>query len=136
MSKRLPRCEHCYRPFRPDRYNIGRQKFCTRSPCVRERKRKRQREAYAKRRAEDPVFRADENTRCAAANRRRRAAERAGAESGTSPDDPVMLSHVVTGLLSHLADTTDPLELRSCLCHYEARGRRVASACCAGPDPP
>jgi len=136
MSTTLRRCAFCGDPFHPDRYNSHHQECCTRSHCVRARKRKRQREWQARRRATDPEFRKRGNARCAAANRRRRAARRARA----GPEEPevpaVELSHVVAGLVSQLTDTSDPVQLRACLKRYEVRGQRVALLAGAGPDPP
>ncbi len=131
MSKKLPRCEHCHRAFRPDRYNVHGQKFCTRDECVLERKRKRQREWQARRRAEDAAFRASENARCAEANRKRRARPRE-----REPDREVSLTDVVTGLLSQLTETSDPVRLHASLLDYAARGRRVAAFPSTGTDPP
>jgi len=138
MSTKLPRCEACHLPFHPDRFNVDRQKYCRREHCVRERKRKRQRLWQATRRAEDPQFRADENARCAAANRRRREGQRQ--EARTAPpadgrDEAPALLHVVTGLLSQFTDTSDPRELQQHLELYAARGRRLAVPAPTGTDP-
>ena len=133
MSRKPPRCEFCGRPFHPDPYNSDRQKYCTRPECVTERKRKRQREWYAKRIARDAAFAEAARVRCAGANRRRRAAN----QSRAGPDDdPVVLFNVVTGMLSQLTDTVDPVQLRTSLRDYAARGRRVALPICTGTDPP
>jgi len=118
MSVHLPRCAVCNTRFRPDRYNVHRQKCCTRPDCVRERRRQRQRVRHAKRYAEDRSF--------AAAARRR-----AGPEGESS-----LLRHVVVGMLSQLTDTADPVQLRACMRDYAARGRRVALAAPSGTDPP
>ena len=134
MSIRLPRCECCGRAFRPDRYNALTQKYCTRDPCVQERKRKRQRRWYADRRARDPAFAEAERVRCAEANRRRRSAARETARVEAAPepeeaaagDVPVSTRDVVTGLLSQITDCTDPTAIRASLLEYAARGRRVA----------
>jgi len=133
MSKKLPRCAHCERVFRPDRYHKHVQEFCTHPECVRERKRQRQREWYARRRADDEVFRKRENARCAAANRRRRAQVRARAGP---PEDPVVLFDVVTGLLSQMVDSSDPVLLQASLRDFAQRGRRVALPALAGTGPP
>ena len=135
MSKKLPRCAHCYRPFRPDRYNAYRQECCTRPACVLERKRRRQRKWYAARRA-DPVFREEENTRCAKANRRRRAAIRARAGPSEPDHDPAELRDVLTGVLSQLTDSDDPVQLRASVRDYAARSRRMALWASTGTDPP
>lgn len=139
MSKKLPRCEACHLPFRPDRFNVDRQKHCRRRCCVQARKRLRQRLYHATRRAEDPQFRAAENARCAAANRRRR--ERQKQEARAAPpsdgrDDTPALRYVVTGLLSQVTDTSDPRELQQHLALYAARGRRLAAPAPTGTDPP
>ena len=139
MSKKLPRCEVCYLPFRPNRFHVDRQKYCTREHCVLERKRKRQRLSQAARRAEDPQFRADENTRCAAANRRRRERQRQEAHPAPLTDgrgEARGLRDVVAGLLSQVTDTSDPRELQQHLELYAARGRRLAVPALTGTDPP
>jgi len=74
---------------------------------------------------EDPDFRAKENARCAAANRRRRAAERERCATA-NPDRPIDLSDMMAGLLSQLADSSDPNQLRALACRYADRGRRLA----------
>jgi len=133
MSKKLPCCDGCGGSFRPDRYNVHHQKYCTRPDCVRERRRKRQREWYGRRCAEDPEFVAAARVRCAAANRRRRTAERSRpGPPGALP----LLSDVVVGMLSQLTDTADPVQLRACMHDYAARGQRMALAAPAGTDPP
>ena len=134
MSTKLPRCEFCGRPFPPDRYNVGQQKYCTRPDCVRERRRKRQREWYAKRCAQDPEFAAAARVRCAAANRRRRAANRSRA--GPPQEELPLLLNVVVGMLSQLTDTVDPVRLRASLRDYAVRGQRVALVSPTGTDPP
>jgi len=137
MPKKLPRCAHCGRVFRPDRYNKLHQECCTDPECVLDRKRKRQREWHARRRSEDETFRKKQNARCAAANRRRRAELRARVAAGdTDPIPDVALADVVTGLLSQLTDTIDPTRLRASMHDYAARGRRVALYATAGRNPP
>ena len=136
MSKKLPRCARCGRIFRPDRYNMLRQECCTHPECVLDRKRQRQREWQARRRAEDADFRRKGNARCAAANRRRRAAFRARGSPGRVAPSPALLANVVTGLLSQLTDTSDPAQLHASLIDYAARGQRVALFAPTGPDPP
>ena len=103
---------------------------------MRDRKRKRQREWHRRRRAENPAFRQEQNRRCAEANRRGRAAIRVRAGPHEPSADALLLSYVLTGLLSQLTDTTDPVQIRTCLRDYEARGRRVAVLSCSGTDPP
>ena len=112
------------------------QECCTRPECVLDRKRKRQREWQARRRAEDADFRKKGNARCAAANRRRRAASRARSGPGEAAPAPVLLTDVVTGLLSQLTDTSDPVRVRASLHDYAARGRRVALYAPTGSEPP
>jgi hypothetical protein len=136
MSRKLPRCAHCGRAFSPDLYNAHHQQYCTDADCVRERKRLRQREWAARRRASDVLFRARENARCAAANRRRRAAEKASCEPETAAVGEVAVADVLTGLLSQLADTSDPVLLRTSMAAYAARGRRLALSARTGTDPP
>jgi len=133
MSTKLPRCEHCGLPYHPDRYNADRQTCCTRPECVRERRRQRQRRWYNTRYATDEKFAEAARQRCAAANRRRRAAgqSRAGPQA-----EPPMLLHVVVGMLSQLTDTADPVQLRASMAEYAARGQRVALAPPTGTDPP
>ncbi|MBT4818998.1 MAG: hypothetical protein HN742_40325 [Lentisphaerae bacterium] len=136
MSKKLPRCDHCHRSYRPDRHNTHHQKYCRDPVCVRERKRQRQREWDAKRRAEDPDFRRKGNSRCAAANRRRRAAEKERRDAPVAPLPPELLPEVVLGLLSQLTDIDDPADLRTSVHQYAARGQRLACIAPTGTDPP
>ena len=135
MSKKLPRCRFCGEPFHPDPYNASRQKFCKRPECVRERKRMRQRRWYNQRRRDEPAFRESENARCAQANRRRRSMRNARPEPAQA-EDAAFFSHVVTGFLSQVIDSSDPVHLHNCLCGYADRGRRVAYASPTGKDPP
>ena len=133
MSTRLPHCEFCGRLFHPDRYNVGQQKYCTRPDCIRERRRQRQREWHAKRYAENPEFAEAARVRCAAANRRRRLANRSRA--GPQEESPLLLN-VVVGMLSQLTDTVDPVQLRASMYDYATRGQRVALVPPTGTDPP
>lgn len=133
MSEKLPRCEICGRAFRPDRYNAWHQKHCGHPGCARERRRACQRRSYA-RRKRDAKFRAAENARCAEANRRRRAQAKL---SEVSPAEPPLVerppafaelrevSDVLTGVLSQLLDTDDPILLRRAMTEYGDRGRRA-----------
>lgn len=136
MSKKLRRCEVCHLPFRPDRFHVDRQKYCKREHCVRERGQRRKRRWHAGRRADDPQFRAAENARCAAANRRRRERQRREARSPDGRNATWGLHDVVAGLLSQVADTSDPQELQQHLELYAARGRRLAFPAPTGTDPP
>lgn len=133
MAKKLPCCARCARTYRPEPRSADRQKFCTRPDCVRERKRERQRKWATDRYANDPAFAAATRKRCAAANRRRRAAVRARAAPATSP---AFLAEVVTGLLSQLTDTTDPVLLHQTMAAYGDRGRRLALELSLAPNAP
>ncbi|MBN1610541.1 MAG: hypothetical protein JW940_28180 [Polyangiaceae bacterium] len=133
MANRLPRCESCGLTYRTEPRSGERQKYCTRPECVLRRKRRRQREWAAERCVSDPGFAAAARERCAAANRRRRAAERARAGPELSP---VFLAEVVTGLLSQLADTNDPVQLRQTMAAYGDRGRRLALELRMAPNAP
>ena len=133
MSTKLPPCEFCGRSYRPDRYNIGHQKYCTRPCCVQSRRQKRQREWSAKRRAADFEFVQAARVRCAEANRRRRRNSQSRTET---QDDSPPLRDVVVGLLSHITDTVDPVQLRVCMSDYATRGQRVAFATTVGTDQP
>ena len=124
MSKGIC-CAHCGRKFVPDRYNAPRQKFCLEPSCVRERKRKRQREWYRQRRRKDAVFRAQENARCTEANRRRRAAAKACFAPGW--ERGIELLDLVAGLLSQLIDSSDPVQLWAMARRYAERGRRLTA---------
>jgi hypothetical protein len=42
----------------------------------------------------------------------------------------------VVGLLSHITDTVDPVQLRVCMSDYATRGQRVAFATTVGTDQP
>lgn len=136
MSRKLLRCAHCGRAFAPDRYNAHHQKYCTHAECVRVRKRLRQRKWDASKRASDAAFRARGNARCAAANARRRTAAKACRDPAATVVGQVAVADVLAGLLSQLADTSDPVLLRASMDAYAARGRRLALSARTGTDPP
>ena len=136
MSRKLLRCAHCVRAFAPDRYNAHHQKYCTHAECMRDRKRLRQREWEARRRAEDAEFRAAWRARCAAANARRRAAAKASREPEATAVGQIAVTDVLTGLLSQLADTSDPVLVGASMAAYAARGHRLALSARTGTDPP
>ena len=129
-------CAVCGSWFRPNRYNPEHQQCCLRPDCVRECKRRRQREWYASRCRDDPRFAEKARKRCAAANRVRRARIRAAAASpAAAPVEttPQALFEVLSGFLSQLTDTTDPAELSASLRGYRERGRRVALNAAVSP---
>jgi len=136
MSKKLPRCEDCGRSFRPDRYNISRQKFCTDPICVRERKRKRQREWHARQLEKDSEFRQNMNRRCLNANRRRRSASRAGPDSTGLDTYWAGAPEVIIGLMSQIIDSDDPARVSASLHQYVVRGHRLALSACTAVGPP
>ena len=134
MPGKRPICVFCDRSYRSDRYNRHHQKYCTRTECVLERKRKRQRESCARRYRDDPEFAQETRERCAAANRRRRAAADAAAKCAETA--AVAPLEVMAGLLSQLTDTTDPVQVRASLHEYAARGRRAALLFSTDSGPP
>ncbi len=130
MAPALSRCRICGRTFRPNRYNPEHQHCCGRDECVRECTRRRQREWYARRCRDDPAFTEKARRRCAAANRRRRERQKLSA-SNPPPDLPPeatlqALFETVSGFLSQVTDTTDPVELLASMRQYRERGRRMA----------
>ena len=139
MVQSLARCTVCGRSFRPNRYNPERQHCCGRAACVRECKRRRQREWYARRCRDDPDFAAAARARCAAANRRRRERQKLSASQpppNLPPEaTPEALIEVFYGFLSQVTDTTDPAVLLAAIQQYRNRGRRMALGTAAAvPD--
>jgi len=131
MATSVSWCVVCGRKFRPNRYNPEHQQCCSLPDCVRECKRRRQRDWYACRCRDDPSFAEAARKRCAAANRERRARIRAAAASPAAPPADTTaqaLFEVFSGFLSQLTDTTDPAELSASMRDYRERGRRVALA--------
>jgi len=126
MSKKLPRCNACGRVFRPNRYNKHDQIYCRTPECVLERKRRRQRRLYNNRYRNDPEFRESERSRAAESNRRRRAAAKkkkpACQDSGGRD-----IYYLITGFVSHLAQSDDPAIIGSLMSGYTDRGRRLAT---------
>jgi len=122
-------CAHCGKHFKVCTYNAHHQKFCLREHCVRDRKRRRQRESYNRRYSRDPSFRETERGRAREGIRRRRQAK-------GPPTDPTVLlfdsREVVAGLVSQLADIADPAELQRTIHHYARRGRRLTLQCPVG----
>ncbi len=130
MAGKLPRCNACGRAFRPDRYHIHTQEYCTDAECVRKRKRKRQRRFYNNRYRNDSEFRASERARAATGNRRRRAVTKTAKSTleacGRRHDD-ADIQCLITGFVSHLAQSDDPAVVRGLMSGYADRGRRLAA---------
>lgn len=136
MAEKLPRCEHCCRPFHASPYNACRQKHCTRPACVRRRQRQRQRRWYLAKYHADAVFRAKECQRAAAGLARRRAAvAQARAGPPVAPAWPAVwrLDLALVGLVAALTDSGDRDAVQATLASYAARGQRLAGV--AGPGP-
>ena len=130
MAKKLPRCDACGRAFRPNRYNKHDQIYCLTPECVLERKRKRQRRFYNNRYRNDSEFRESERTRAAEGNRRRRAAakaEKPACEGSGGNSGGMDIHYLITGFVSHLAQSDDPAIIGSLMSGYTDRGRRLAA---------
>lgn len=140
MGKTKLRCEFCGRRFEPDRYNAHHRKYCLDPACARDRKRKRQREWSARRKARDPAFAERERARCREANRARRgrlaAIGRSPPATVPGPPPEPELRHVLFGLLAQVTDTADSGQLRSVFAAYAARGRLLAVPGPGGGVPP
>lgn len=136
-GKRLPRCRQCGRAFRPDRYNVDRQEWCSRDACRLARDRARKRRHHRKKLEEDAAFRESERRRCRKAMRALRARRRREASEPESDPSAVVpeIPELVVGLVSHLADTIDPEALAEVMDRYAERGRRLAVGV-AGRAPP
>lgn len=129
-GRRLPVCIVCDRKFRPDRYNEHRQKCCPRQECRSALERARKRKYYRERMEREKEFREKERQRCAEAMRRARAAkaaakEASGAEPARTASSPPVEA-VLAGLISQLADTTDPHAVAVFMGACADRGRRLA----------
>ena len=68
MPKLVHTCDHCRQPYTPSPRHAGRQKYCTRKLCRRDRRRKTDAASYRRRCALDVELRAD----CAKRVRRHR----------------------------------------------------------------
>jgi len=140
MGKTKLRCGFCGRRFEPDRYNAHHRKYCLDPDCVRDRKRKRQREWSARRKAADAAFAERGRKRCREANRARR--KRLAAlprsppcpvpEAAPAPD----VRHALLGLLAQMTDTADSGQLHSTFVAYAARGQRLAASGPGAAMPP
>ena len=137
-GKRHPACEWCGRTFRPDPRNEHRQKYCTRPDCRSERARARKRRSYRKRLEREAGFRESERKRCGEAMRRSRAerkrAEKENREAACARAVPPA-GTVLAGMVSHLADTTDPHEVAGVMNALADRGRAVTMAAGNGGAP-
>ena len=129
-GKRLPVCKLCGLTFRPDAHNHHHQVYCTRPVCRAERDRVRKRKHYRERLDREEGFREKERERCRKAMRQLRAerkkVERKAAQGTLCllPLPPV--EALLAGLVSQLADTTDPHAVAGMMNAYADRGRRLA----------
>jgi hypothetical protein len=128
-GKGLPTCRHCGCRFRADRYNHHHQKWCSAPGCRRARDRERRRRHYLNRLAHNPQFRESERQRCREAMRRcrlRRATEGSGLVTAILALPPA--GELLAGLVSHLADSTDPHVIVEVMNRYAQRGRLLANS--------
>lgn len=128
-GKRLPSCRHCGRKFRPDLYNHHHHEWCSEPECRRARDRERKRKHYRRRMEREEQFRESERQRCREAMRRcrsRRKQSDDGAAVAVLAQVPAQ--ELLTGLVSHLADTSDPYAVAQMMSRYAERGRRLAVA--------
>jgi hypothetical protein len=126
-GKRLPHCRHCGRKFRPDVYNQHHQQWCAEPECRGARDRARRRRHYRDRLAREPGFRESERRRCREAMRRSRARRRDPdvlTAAAIVPLPPA--ADLLTGLVAHLADTTDPQLVAEVMARFAQRGRLLA----------
>jgi len=150
-------CEWCGKPFQPDRYNIGRQKYCKEQDCKDKRRRHRQLSHYH-RSCNDDNLRKQENERRRRDQRRRRQERRqiranVLALSSVPVPSPVpselpvisvspvtiapLLGHeILVGVVALLHGSSDPVLVARQLDEYRKRGRRLAipMAGCGLPD--
>ena len=128
-GKRLPICRHCGCRFRPDVYNRHHQRWCSKAECRRARDRERRRRNYLKRLEHEEGFRESERRRCCKAMRRLRSRKRQNkAELATAVLPSAPATELLIGLISQLADTTDPLLVGQVMNRYAERGRLLAVA--------
>lgn len=129
VKERLPRCLHCGRKFRPDIYNHHHQKWCSVPGCRRARDCERKRRYYSKRIAREPQFLNSERRRCRAGMRRCRSRRaKANAELVTAILALPAAGELLTGMVSHLADSTDPRVIVEVMDRYAQRGRLLANS--------
>ena len=120
------RCTACLRVFRPDPHNAYHQECCTRPDCVRERKRRRQREWYRAKYQGNRAFREREIRRLVAWRRKGQGRDPPG--EGQAGWDVAVIGAALTGLVAQLADSAEPAVVRGILVGYVDRGRRLATA--------
>jgi len=129
VGKRLPRCRNCGCTFRADVYNRHHQQWCSRPECRRERDRARKRRHRRGRMAREPGFRESERRRCREAMRRLRSRrKRVGSAPAAAILPSVPADQLLAGLVSQLADTTDPGVVAEVMGRYAERGRLLAVA--------
>jgi hypothetical protein len=135
-GKRLPSCRHCGCKFRPDVYNRHHQQWCSKPECRRARDRERKRRYYLLRLQHEEGFRESERRRCREAMRRLRSRTKQDeAEGATAVLPSPSARELLIGLVSQLADTTDPLLVGQVMNRYAERGRRLAVAPCIRGSP-
>lgn len=128
-AERLPECVWCGCKFKPEPRSGDRQRVCGDASCVNAAERARKRKHYRRRKEGDPGFGASERARCRAGMRRlraRRAVERLA--PAPIPRPPLPVGDLLTGLVSQLSGSSDPLEVERMLVACADRGRRLSVA--------
>lgn len=133
-------CAECGTLFTPCRRNPG-QKCCKEADCVLKRKRRRQRESYAKKRR-DPTFRKKEAERVRLAMAVRRGVAKKlitltppqAAPSTVSQSQGQCMAELAfqTGLMAHLMDSDNLSEITARRHELQQRGFRLAAAAGGG----
>ncbi len=124
-ARRLPTCKYCGRKFVPDARNRDRQQVCRSSACRLAASRAKKRRYYRRRLECEAGFREAERVRCREAIRLSRQSQPDPPPPGTESLCPHKL---LTGLVSQLSGTSDPVEVAGMMSMYAERGRRLTES--------
>ena len=126
-------CRWCAGDYVPDGRNAGRQQFCTRRACVRERKRARQRVWYRRRYGLDGAFREAAKRRVGEHRKRLARTLGQGPPGQAAAKRLDQVEHALLGLAAQMVGEPGGLQAGELVQSWADTGRRRVAGMACGP---
>ncbi len=126
-------CRACGLGFVPDARNSHHQTCCTRTACVRRRKRARQRLWHRDRYASDASFREAAKSRVRRHRKRASVAQAQGPPTSAAEGRLRQLEHAFLGMAMQMAEESDACQARELMSAWADTGRRGGAGIASGP---